>query len=166
MLWCLGRQYLEKAIPKFITLALLGRPIPIHGDGSARRSFLFCKDAVEAFDVVFHRGQRHHVYNIGTEDEISVLELANMILEMVNTDKPEAERTSTIEFVRDRNFNDRRYYVCNAKMSQLGWKPSTSFQQGLYETYQWYKENAAAVFGDLAKHPALQAHPPSTYGQT
>ena len=112
-----------------------------------------------------HLGQPAETYNIGVEHEISVLELANMILEMVNKDKPEAERTSKLEFVRDRNFNDRRYYVSSTKMNKLGWKPTTSFQEGLQETYRWYKENATRMFGDLTNHPALQAHPSSTYGQ-
>jgi UDP-glucose 4,6-dehydratase len=154
------RQYFEKVTAKFIILALMGKTIPIHGDGTAKRSFLYVKDTAAAFDVILHHGNVGEIYNIGTDNEISVLELANQIIALVNKNKSELERTSITEYVRDRSFNDRRYFVNSAKIEALGWKPTTSFVEALEATYIWYRDRYQS-FDAAVLAEALQAHPPS-----
>lgn len=72
-------QFPEKLIPKFILLAMRGLPLPIHGDGSNVRSYLYCEDVAEAFEVVLHKGQVSHVYHIGTAKERRVIDEAKDI---------------------------------------------------------------------------------------
>ena len=100
---CGPYQYPEKLVPKCALLALLGRKMPIHGAGTALRSYLFVEDAAEAFDVVLHRGSVGEVYNLGTSVELSTLDVARSICSHFQRDEAES-----IEYVEDRLYNDRR----------------------------------------------------------
>lgn len=125
------RQYPEKAVPKFILRARRGMSLPIHGDGTSLRSFLYIDDVVSAFDCILHRGKIGEIYNIGTEQERSVLFVARDILARTGS-------ASRIEFVEDRAFNDRRYFIGSQKLHQLGWTQRVDWQTGLQKTIDWY----------------------------
>ena len=90
--------------------------------GGATRSYLFVEDVAEAFDCVLHKGVTGEVYNIGTQKERTVLDVANDIAKIFNLP------TSKITHVRDRAFNDRRYYICDNKLAGLGEYPSPACQ--------------------------------------
>lgn len=128
-------QYPEKIIPKFITRLLENKKVALHGDGSHIRTYIYVEDFSNALDVVFHRGKIGEIYNIGTSDEISNLELTKLLLHKLAKDK------SYIEFVEDRLFNDKRYSINLKKIKMLGWLQQYSFEQGLNKTLKWYKEN-------------------------
>ncbi|PNY17688.1 rhamnose synthase, partial [Trifolium pratense] len=113
-------QYPEKLVPKFILLAMKGEKLPIHGDGSNVRSYLHCGDVAEAFDVILHKGVIGQVYNIGTQKERSVLDVANEICKLFKLDPK-----GVIQFVQDRPFNDKRYFLDDQKLKKLGWEEKT-----------------------------------------
>jgi UDP-glucose 4,6-dehydratase len=147
------RQYPEKLIPKFITLLSQNKPVPVHGTGNNRRSFLHVDDVATAFDLVLHRGQLGNIYNIGTEYEISNLEVTKTLIDAMGMAKREKE---LITFVEDRKFNDVRYHISVDKLAQLGWSPQVEFLEGLKRTIAWYKANPNQ-YGDVSG--ALVAHP-------
>ncbi|KAI4316202.1 hypothetical protein L6164_024205 [Bauhinia variegata] len=144
-------QYPEKLIPKFILLAMRGEKLPIHGNGSNVRSYLYCADVAEAFDVILHKGAVGHVYNIGTKKERSVQDVAQDICKLFKLDPKQV-----IEFVQDRPFNDKRYFLDDQKLKKLGWKESTPWEEGLKMTIDWYKKNPD-WWGDVST--ALHPHP-------
>lgn len=124
------RQYPEKLIPRFIELLSEGNNVTIHGDGSARRNFIWVDDVSSAVDVLLRKGDLHEIYNIGTSNEYSVLEVAGMLVRLIYGDK--ADPTQYLEFVPDRPFNDRRYAIDSAKLRALGWKEEpVRFQERL-----------------------------------
>ena len=153
-----ANQYPEKLIPKFINLLEQGKPCCLHGDGSHRRSFIYVEDVARAFDVILHRGITGDTYNIGTEFEISNLEVTRALLKNFNLTEKEDE---WIVFVKDRDFNDRRYHIDNSKLKKLNWKPEVDFFEGLKRTIKWYRENQA-YYGDLSQ--VLVPHPRVGYG--
>ncbi|CAN6681893.1 unnamed protein product [Malus baccata var. baccata] len=144
-------QYPEKLIPKFSLLAMKGEKLPIHGNGSNVRSYLYCDDVAEAFDVILHKGVIGHVYNIGTKKERSVLNVAEDICKMIGLNSKEA-----ITFVQDRPFNDQRYFLDDQKLKRLGWDVRTSWEEGLKLTTEWYTKHAD-WWGDVSA--ALHPHP-------
>ncbi len=129
------RQYPEKLIPKFIYLLKNNKKCTIHGEGATQRSFVFVDDVVNAFDIVIHRGEINHIYNIGSSHEYSVLDITKKIVKIV---KDTDDYENWIEFVKDRNFNDKRYYIDDQKLKELGWNMTTSFDEGLKRTIMWY----------------------------
>jgi UDP-glucose 4,6-dehydratase len=155
-------QYPEKLVPKFILLAAQGRPLPIHGDGGSVRSFLYVEDVARAFAVILHRGRVGEVYNIGTSDERTVLQVAKDV--RIAT---KASEDVAIEYVNDRAFNDRRYFIGSEKLQALGWEPQVSWDDGLARTVEWYLDETMDVKhywggGDL--EVALQPHPQPVSG--
>ncbi|KAF3598679.1 hypothetical protein F2Q69_00038345 [Brassica cretica] len=150
-------QFPEKLIPKFMLLAMNGKPLPIHGDGSNVRSYLYCEDVAEAFEVVLHKGEVNHVYNIGTTRERRVIDVANDISNLFGTDPD-----STIQFVENRPFNDQRYFLDDQKLKKLGWSERTTWEEGLRKTMEWYTENPdwwGDVTGALLPHPRMLMMP-------
>ncbi|KAM7492497.1 hypothetical protein LguiA_035418 [Lonicera macranthoides] len=146
-------QFPEKLIPKFILLAMDGRPLPIHGDGSNVRSYLYCEDVAEAFEVILHRGEIGHVYNIGTKKERRVIDVARDICKLFSRD-PKA----SIKFVENRPFNDQRYFLDDEKLKKLGWSERTTWEEGLKKTMDWYTSNPGwwgDVSGALLPHPRM-----------
>jgi UDP-glucose 4,6-dehydratase len=146
-------QFPEKLIPKFILLAMQGKPLPIHGDGSNVRSYLYCEDVAEAFEVVLHKGSVGHVYNIGTKKERTVLNVARDICNLFNLDSEKS-----IRFVDNRPFNDQRYFLDDAKLKELGWQERTTWEEGLRKTLQWYTSHSdwwGDVSGALVPHPRM-----------
>ncbi len=130
-------QYPEKIVPLFITNALEDKPLPLYGDGSQVRDWLYVDDHCAAIDLVLHSGQPGEVYNIGAEQdpEVDNLRLTKEILRL--TGKPE----SLITPVKDRPGHDVRYAVDSGKIRALGWKPSVTFDEGLARTVAWYTQH-------------------------
>ncbi|KAL4298799.1 hypothetical protein AHAS_Ahas17G0037000 [Arachis hypogaea] len=150
-------QFPEKLIPKFLLLAMNGKPLPIHGDGSNVRSYLYCEDVAEAFEVILHRGEVGHVYNIGTKKERRVIDVARNICNLFSLD-PDTQ----IKFVENRPFNDQRYYLDDQKLKSLGWFERTTWEEGLRKTMDWYVKNPdwwGDVSGALIPHPRMLTMP-------
>ncbi|KAL5861953.1 hypothetical protein ACOSQ3_003244 [Xanthoceras sorbifolium] len=146
-------QFPEKLIPKFILLAMKGKPLPIHGDGSNVRSYLYCEDVAEAFEMILHRGEVGHVYNIGTKKERRVIDVASDICKLFSLNPDEQ-----IKFVENRPFNDQRYFLDDQKLKTLGWYERTTWEEGLKKTLEWYVSNPdwwGDISGALLPHPRM-----------
>jgi len=147
-------QFPEKLIPKFTLLASRGLDLPIHGDGMARRSYLYVEDVAAAFDKVLHKGETGETYNIGTQKERTVLDVARAIAKIFKM--PD----SKIVHVKDRAFNDRRYYICDSKLMSMGWQEEMDWEDGLGKTVEWYLYNGFTSYWEEAEvELALKAHP-------
>lgn len=123
-------QYPEKVIPKFIKLLKEDKKITIQGDGSCVRAFLHAEDTARAFELILEKGEIGEIYNIGCDEgmEYSVLEVAKILIEMI---KGLEDCDEWIEYVEDRPFNDKRYYISNQKLKKLGWEIEIDFLNGL-----------------------------------
>ena len=121
-----------------------GKQLVLHGDGKHTRRYLYAGDAVNAFDTILHKGSTGQVYNIGSNDEVSNLEICHRLLSEFNLahSTPDAFRSWVVHSI-DRPFNDRRYAVNGSKLQALGWRQDTAFDQGLKITVEWYRK-----FGD------------------
>lgn len=129
-------QYPEKLIPFFISRLLRGEKVPVYGDGLNVRDWLYVYDHCAAIDTVLHKGRIGEVYNIGGHNEKTNIEITRLILEAMGKDE------SSIEYVQDRLGHDRRYAISNDKItSELGWKPSVTFEEGIKMTIDWYLNN-------------------------
>ncbi|HIS75144.1 TPA: dTDP-glucose 4,6-dehydratase [Candidatus Galligastranaerophilus intestinavium] len=129
-------QYPEKLIPFFISKLLKGEKVPVYGDGLNVRDWLYVYDHCKAIDTVLHKGQTGEVYNVGGHNEKTNLEITKIILKEMGKDE------SSIEYVQDRLGHDRRYAIDNNKITtQLGWKPSLTFEEGIKITINWYLNN-------------------------
>jgi dTDP-glucose 4,6-dehydratase len=125
-------QYPEKLIPRFIKLLKEDQKVTIQGDGTNVRGFLHVNDVCSALECVLEKGVIGEIYNIGSDDhhEYTVKEIADkLIKEIKNTENYD----NWISYVEDRPFNDKRYYISNDKLKQLGWEIKTDFDQGLQE---------------------------------
>ena len=123
-------QYPEKIIPKFIQLLNHNKKVTIQGDGSNVRAFIHVADVVKAFDIVLERGTIGEIYNIGSDDreEYTVKYVAEMLIKKIKkTDKYDEH----IEYINDRPFNDKRYYISNEKIKNLGWDIIEKFEEGI-----------------------------------
>ena len=129
-------QYPEKLIPFFISRLLKDQKVPVYGDGLNVRDWLYVYDHCEAIDVVLHKGRIGQVYNIGGHNEKTNMEITKLILDAMGKDE------SSIEYVQDRLGQDRRYSISNDKITtELGWKPSLTFEEGIKLTIDWYLNN-------------------------
>ena len=129
-------QYPEKLIPFFISKLLRSEKVPVYGDGLNVRDWLYVYDHCAAIDTVLHKGRIGEVYNIGGHNEKTNIEITRLILEAMGKDE------SSIEYVQDRLGHDRRYAISNDKItSELGWKPSVTFEEGIKMTIDWYLNN-------------------------
>lgn len=124
------RQYPEKMVPRFIEAILQNKSIQIQGSGLQKRSMLYVEDAAWAIVHVYSTAASGDVVNIPSVDEFTVLEVAEYISTVMDA-------TPTIEFVQDRPFNDRRYWIHD---TTIEWKKRTSFEEGLCKTIAWYKQ--------------------------
>ena len=116
-------QYHEKLIPRFMKLLDEGKKLTIHGEGDSKRSFIHVDDVSSAVDIVIRKGALGEVYNIGSDDEneMSVMEVAEIICTHYNNGKYKTDWEKKIEFVQNRPFNDKRYFITNLKLKSLGW---------------------------------------------
>lgn len=152
-------QYPEKLIPKFTNQLLRGLAVTLHGDGSNTRNFLFVEDVARAFDCILHKGVVGHIYNIGGENEQPNIQVAKDLIKILG--KTEDEST-LISFVPDRKFNDLRYTINSSKLHALGWKEEMTWEEGLTQTVNWYK-NFTYRYGNIDS--ALVAHPRQGLGK-
>jgi dTDP-glucose 4,6-dehydratase len=132
------RQYLEKVIPRFIHLLQNNQKCTIHGSGDNVRSFIHVDDVVSAVDIIMKNGIKGEIYNIGSPIEVSVKEVARTIIHHIKG--RDVSIDDWIVWVEDRKFNDKRYYINDSKLQQLGWKPTIFFTEGLEKTMEWYKK--------------------------
>lgn len=125
-------QYPEKLIPKFIKLLRENKKVTIQGNGSVLRAFLHVSDTVKAFNIILNKGSIGHIYNIGCNEhmEYSVLDVAKMLIKMI---KNTEDYDKWIEYIEDRPFNDKRYYISNQKLKDMGWNIKVNFKDGLHD---------------------------------
>ena len=135
----------EKLIPLVILNALAGKPLPVYGDGSQIRDWLFVEDHARALILVAQHGKAGETYNIGGHNEKRNIEVVQTICDILQDAAPkEASYRDQITYVQDRPGHDRRYAIDASKIEkELGWTPQETFQTGLRKTVQWYLDNEA-----------------------
>jgi len=169
----------EKLIPLIIRNILAGQQLPVYGDGSNVRDWLYVDDHCKAIDIVLHKGRLGEVYNIGGHNERKNIEIVKLVIKTIH-DIMEKEpkyrdvlkkkevaadgsigiswiNDSLISFVKDRQGHDQRYAIDPAKISnELGWLPETTFDNGIVKTIYWYLDNQTWVeevtSGDYMKY--------------
>lgn len=129
-------QFPEKLIPLAVTNLIIGKNIPVYGDGKQIRDWLYVEDHCSAIDVILHDGKVGEVYCIGGGSEKKNIEVVDTILSCMNKDD------TSITYVEDRAGHDRRYAISFEKIEkELGWKPEVTFEEGLKKTITWYETN-------------------------
>jgi len=129
-------QFPEKLIPLMIANALENKPLPVYGDGSNVRDWLYVEDHCRAVDAVLREGVPGEVYNIGGGNEMRNLDLVEMLVDRLDLSR------DLITFVADRPGHDLRYAIDAAKLkAELGWQPRVDFPTGLSRTVDWYLAN-------------------------
>lgn len=134
----------EKLIPVIILNALAGEPLPIYGNGSNIRDWLYVEDHADALLLVLEKGVIGRSYNIGGENERTNLELVHTLCKILDRLKPRTagEYADLITFVHDRPGHDARYAIDPSRIrDELGWRPSVTVEEGLEKTVQWYLDN-------------------------
>ena len=135
----------EKLIPLMILNALQGKPLPVYGDGSQVRDWLFVEDHAKALYLVVTQGKIGESYNIGGNNERKNIEVVETICALLDELRPQATPyANLISFVKDRPGHDKRYAIDATKIKQeLGWQPEHSFETGMRKTVQWYLDNTS-----------------------
>ncbi|MFQ5977060.1 MAG: dTDP-glucose 4,6-dehydratase [Candidatus Heimdallarchaeota archaeon] len=129
-------QFPEKVIPLFTINALEGKPLPIYESSQNKREWLHVLDHCRAIELVLEKGKIGETYNVGSGIEKSVDELAEIILKEIDAPK------DLKQIVPDRPQHDKRYFLDSSKIRlQLGWKPTTEFQEGIRDTIGWYRDH-------------------------
>lgn len=129
-------QLPEKFLPLALTNAMNDEPIPVYGDGRNVRDWIFVDDHCRAIKTILEKGRDGGIYNIGARNERRNIEVAESILDALG--KPR----SLIKFVKDRPGHDRRYAIDPSLVeTELGWRPSETWQTGLEKTIRWYQDN-------------------------
>lgn len=135
----------EKLVPVIILNALAGKALPIYGNGSNVRDWLYVEDHADALLCVLDKGAVGRSYNIGGENERTNLELVQTLCAILDRLRPQANGGSysdLITFVTDRPGHDARYAIDPARIrAELGWRPSVSVEEGLEKTVRWYLNN-------------------------
>ncbi|MGA0349334.1 MAG: dTDP-glucose 4,6-dehydratase [bacterium] len=156
-------QFPEKLIPLMIRNCLLGKELPVYGDGLQVRDWLYVEDHCEALDVVFHRGQSGESYNIGGLNEWENLSMVRHICQFMDAElgnSPEQSCLNLIRHIQDRPGHDRRYAIDASKIqNQLGWQPRHQIGEGLEKTMRWYLDHqewveqvTSGAYRDYYKH--------------
>lgn len=129
-------QFKEKLIPLTIDKAIKNNKIPLYGNGLNVRDWIHVYDHCIAIDKIIHNGKIGEIYNVGARNEISNIDIVEIILKELN--KPQA----LIEYVKDRPGHDLRYAIDSSKIEkELNWKSEYDFKTGIVETIKWYLEN-------------------------
>jgi dTDP-glucose 4,6-dehydratase len=134
----------EKLIPLFINNIKNNKPLPVYGKGDNIRDWLFVEDHAKAIDVIFHEGKVGDTYNIGGNNEWKNIDLIKLLCKIMDNKLNREIGTSEklISYVTDRAGHDFRYAIDSSKlMTQLGWKPSVTFEEGLEKTVDWFLNN-------------------------
>ncbi|MCL5051428.1 MAG: dTDP-glucose 4,6-dehydratase [Firmicutes bacterium] len=137
-------QFGEKLIPLMIAKALAGEPLPVYGDGSQIRDWLFVDDHARALVQVALTGQSGETYNIGGHNEVRNIEVVKTLCALLDSKRPgAAPYAEQISFVTDRPGHDMRYAIDASKIErELGWVPQETFASGLEKTVDWYLANS------------------------
>ena len=147
-------QHGEKFIPTVIRSCLLQKPIPVYGDGSNIRDWLYVEDHCRGIDAVIRGGKPGETYNIGGCNEWANIDIAKLICALLDERRPQrAPHERLITFVTDRPGHDWRYAIDAGKMDEeLDWQPRETFQSGIAKTVDWYLERHAAdpAWGGMA----------------
>ncbi len=152
-------QFPEKLIPLFTTNALADRPLPLFKSSRNTREWIHADDHSSAVDAILLKGRAGESYNIGTGLEKSIEQITDAILEILG--KPSSLKT----YVPDRPGHDRRYLLDSSKIRrELGWEPHISFEDGLRQTVEWYRDHPE--WWQRVKDGSYQAYYDKYYGQT
>jgi dTDP-glucose 4,6-dehydratase len=139
------RQFPEKLIPLMVHNALLGKALPVYGDGQQVRDWLHVDDHCAGILAVLDRGAPGQTYNIGGRSERTNMQVVHTICSTLDELAPQRSRppyASLITHVTDRPGHDRRYAIDDSKIaSELGWTPSVPFEAGIRQTVRWYLDN-------------------------
>ncbi len=145
-------QYPEKVIPFWTLRALRKEPLPVHGNGSHIRDWIYVEEHCQALDMVLHKGTPGEVYNIAAKQEIPVIEIAYKILKILERPK------TLIKFIQDRPGNDIRYSLDITKIKkELGFEPKVNFEEKLTEVISWYTSNKWWIQRVLKKQKEFNA---------
>lgn len=139
-------QFPEKLLPLFINNIKHNKPLPVYGDGTNVRDWLWVVDHARAIDVIYHKGKIGETYNIGGWNEWKNIDLIKLMCSIMDKKMKRKAGTSAklITFVKDRAGHDARYAIDASKLDkELGWKPSITFEEGLEKTIDWYLDNEA-----------------------
>jgi dTDP-glucose 4,6-dehydratase len=134
-------QHPEKLIPLMIKNIIAQKPLSVYGKGENIRDWLYVEDHAQAIDLILHQGSLGETYAIGGNNEQKNIELVNLLIDVVDEKlkRPKGDSLSFIEFVTDRLGHDYRYAIDTAKIeSKLGWKSSTTFEEGINKTVEFY----------------------------
>jgi dTDP-glucose 4,6-dehydratase len=135
----------EKLIPLMCINILMGKPLPVYGDGQNVRDWLYVQDHCSAIDAVLGCGKPGETYNVGGNNEVKNIDLVHMLCDLMDElapSLPVRPARNLITFVKDRPGHDRRYAINSTKLqTELGWHPSVTVQEGLRQTVNWYLSN-------------------------
>ena len=136
-------QFPEKLIPLMIDKALNDQPLPIYGDGTNVRDWLYVEDHCRAIEAVIAQGRLGEVYNVGGNEERQNIEIVNMVCQLLDEMSPgSTPKSELITYVKDRPGHDQRYAIDASKLlNELGWQPKETFASGIRKTLQWYLDN-------------------------
>ena len=135
------KQHPEKLIPKLIYNILNNKPLPIYGNGTNSREWIYVKDHCEALLKIFNKGKIGQFYNIGSNKNLNNLEVSKKLIK-VSMNSIKLKNKVKIIFVKDRPGHDIRYALDSNKIkNKLGWSPRTNFEQGIKLTFDWYNNN-------------------------
>ena len=155
----------EKLIPLCIHNILRNKPLPIYGKGENVRDWLFVEDHVRAIDLIFHQGRVGETYNIGGNNEWTNIDLVKELCRQMDAKlgRANGESAKLITYVADRAGHDLRYAIDSTKLqSELGWKPSLQFEEGISRTIDWYLANTEwlehVTSGDYQQYYDQQYH--------
>ncbi|KAI3631066.1 hypothetical protein MIR68_010556 [Amoeboaphelidium protococcarum] len=134
------RQSTDKLIPMTITRLLAGQPVPVHGDGSCKRRYIYIQDYIDAILLIMGQSQNQtdggvKVFNVASNFEFSNLEVINRISALMS------DHTLKLQFVQDRVVNDSSYYIDGQALKDLGYRPRYLFEEGLRLTQDWLRSN-------------------------
>ena len=136
------RQHSEKMTPTFFARALAGEALPVYGDGRQVRDWLYVTDHCAALDLLLRAGAPGAIYNVGSGDGRTNLEMADRILDLAER---ASGRRGRISHVTDRPGHDRRYSMDTRRIRRLGWTPETPLEDGLALTCAWIRENQGRI---------------------
>lgn len=143
-----SHHFPEKLIPLMILNILNNKELPVYGKGENIRDWLWVEDHASAIDTIFHNGKVGESYNVGGLNEWTNIDLVNYLCDLMDDklNRPKGTSKQLIRFVKDRAGHDLRYAIDASKLeTELGWKPSITFEEGLSKTVDWYLENQAWV---------------------
>ncbi|WP_127126445.1 dTDP-glucose 4,6-dehydratase [Pseudoflavitalea rhizosphaerae] len=143
-----SHHFPEKLIPLMINNIVNNKPLPVYGKGDNVRDWLFVEDHATAIDTIFHNGKNGDSYNVGGFNEWKNIDIVHLLCSIMDRklNRPAGESAKLITFVTDRPGHDHRYAIDATKLnSELGWKPSLQFEEGLEKTVDWYLANEAWI---------------------